>query len=600
MFMQHTSPISLFWQRPLVSLTPGNLYPAMPYSSEFLSEIKELVKAKLSALGAFADEELPDYIAVMVANKKKRSSMIKDLQLFLGSQTEPFTDWLHDILDSKAQQRSSKKDVTNEKSCLKSGKSQRKERLGRSSHRSVSSSKPRGTRSRSPIPSVKLPSEEPIAADVVNVQTDENEFTEENSHSLPGDSKRDSDPKPTEQRRVVSTSSLGSKSAQKSSEELPAVRSVVKVSTTAPSAQVSNNTTASSAAVGGMLLKRAMNEARASTAQAQERPAAVVRGQKRPIEKSEVAATPQEKATIDLNEVEMAEVPTKMTRFVVTMGEEPLLLKPSVKSRLGPRVVAPITSTSNNVEMLDAREILIAKKSQVKSPRMQIILGDSFGEDEEEDGGEEVESDANDVFAFEGSDRKLEDKKPGRSNIPSSLQRCKYWPNCRNQENCQYIHPREECKAFPSCRFGDRCLYIHPPCRYGAQCSRPGCAFSHTGQNATASLLTPKIVCRYFPHCKLPAGTCPFYHPPTPVCRFGATCLNRGTTCPFAHPIPAAKAKAGLVPVPSNKLKWVAPGKSATSPAALTSTTKKMSPSSSEKMARTTTTAATSIPAQPA
>ncbi|VDK23533.1 unnamed protein product, partial [Taenia asiatica] len=117
---------------------------------------------------------------------------------------------------------------------------------------------------------------------------------------------------------------------------------------------------------------------------------------------------------------------------------------------------------------------------------------------------------------------------------------------------------------------------------------------------ATVSLLTPKVVCRYFPHCKLPAGTCPFYHPPTPVCRFGATCLNRGTTCPFAHPIPAAKAKAGLVPVPSNKLKWIAPGKSATSPAAPTSTTKKMSPSSSENMARTTTTSATSIPAQPA
>ncbi|KAL5111162.1 Zinc finger CCCH domain-containing protein 14 [Taenia crassiceps] len=478
----------------------------MPYSSEFLSEIKVFL-TKLSALGAFADEELPDYITVMVANKKKRSSMIKDLQLFLGSQTELFTD------------------------C-----------------------KPRSARSRSPIPSVKLPPEEPITADVVNVQTDENEFTEENSHSLPGDSKHDSVSKPTEQRRVVSTSSLGSKSTQKPPEEPPAVRSVVKVSTTAPSALSSNSTTANSAAVGGILLKRAMNEARASTAQAQERPAAVVRGQKRSIEKSDVTAMPEEKTTADVNEAEVAEVPAKMTRFVVTMGEEPLLLKPSVKSRLGPRVVAPITTTPNSVEMLDAREILIAKKSKVKSPRMQIILGDSFGEDEEEDGGEGVESDAHDIFAFESSDGKTEDKKPGRSNIPSSLQRCKYWPNCRNQENCQYIHPREECKAFPSCRFGDRCLYIHPPCRYGTQCSRPGCAFSHTGQDAAVSPLTPKVACRYFPHCKLPAGSCPFYHPPTPVCRFGATCLNRGTTCPFAHPIPAAKAKAGLVPVPSNKL----------------------------------------------
>ncbi|CDS40158.1 zinc finger CCCH domain containing protein 14 [Echinococcus multilocularis] len=592
---------SLIGHRPLVSHSISRLYLTMPYSSEFLSEIKELVKAKLSELGAFADEELPDYITVMVANRKKRSSMIKDLQLFLGSQTELFTDWLHGILDSRIQQRGSRKDAISERSGLKSSKSQKKEKSGRSSHRLVSSSKPRSARSRSPVQSVKLPSEEPIAADVVNVQTDENEFTEENSHSHPGDNKYAADQKPTEQRRVVSTSSLGSKSTQKSSEELPAVRSVVKVSTNAPSAQSSNNTTASSAAVGGMLLKRAMNEARASTAQAQERPAAVVRGQKRTIEKSEVAAIPQERTKGDVNEAEEAEVPTKMTRFVVTMGEEPLLLKPSVKSRLGPRVVAPITDTSNNVEMLDAREILIAKKSKVKSPRMQIILGDSFGEDEEEEGGEGIVSSANDVFAFEREDDgKSEDKKPDRNAIPSSLQRCKYWPNCRNQGNCQYIHPKEECKAFPSCRFGDRCLYIHPPCRYGAQCSRPGCAFSHAGQDATVSPLTPKVVCRYFPHCKLPVGTCPFYHPPTPVCRFGATCLNRGTTCPFAHPIPAAGAKVGplTVPVPSNKLKWVAPGKSATCAAAPTAATKKMSSSSSENIIRTTT-AATPISTQP-
>ncbi len=77
----------------------------MPYSSEFLTKIKVilyysylialkgLVKDKLSELGAFADEELPDYIMVMVANRKKRESMVKDLQLFLGNETVAFTEW---------------------------------------------------------------------------------------------------------------------------------------------------------------------------------------------------------------------------------------------------------------------------------------------------------------------------------------------------------------------------------------------------------------------------------------------------------------------------------------------------------------------------
>lgn len=45
-------------------------------------------------MDAFIDEELPDYIMVMVANRKNESSMIKDLELFLGKQTEEFTKWL--------------------------------------------------------------------------------------------------------------------------------------------------------------------------------------------------------------------------------------------------------------------------------------------------------------------------------------------------------------------------------------------------------------------------------------------------------------------------------------------------------------------------
>lgn len=44
------------------------------------------------------DEELPDYIMVMVANRRSREQMEDDLQLFLGSNTEEFTGWLHQVL----------------------------------------------------------------------------------------------------------------------------------------------------------------------------------------------------------------------------------------------------------------------------------------------------------------------------------------------------------------------------------------------------------------------------------------------------------------------------------------------------------------------
>lgn len=46
----------------------------------------------------FADDELPDYIMVMVANKRTKSQMNEDLQLFLTNKTSTFVDWLHIVL----------------------------------------------------------------------------------------------------------------------------------------------------------------------------------------------------------------------------------------------------------------------------------------------------------------------------------------------------------------------------------------------------------------------------------------------------------------------------------------------------------------------
>ena len=41
----------------------------------------------------FEDDELPDYIMVMLANKRSKEQMTEDLVLFLGANTNLFTDW---------------------------------------------------------------------------------------------------------------------------------------------------------------------------------------------------------------------------------------------------------------------------------------------------------------------------------------------------------------------------------------------------------------------------------------------------------------------------------------------------------------------------
>lgn len=53
-------------------------------------------KCKLCVI--FSDEELPDYVMVLVANRRTKPQMEQDLQLFLGDNTAKFTTWLLHVL----------------------------------------------------------------------------------------------------------------------------------------------------------------------------------------------------------------------------------------------------------------------------------------------------------------------------------------------------------------------------------------------------------------------------------------------------------------------------------------------------------------------
>uniref|UniRef100_A0A182ITY7 Zinc finger CCCH domain-containing protein 14 n=1 Tax=Anopheles atroparvus TaxID=41427 RepID=A0A182ITY7_ANOAO len=71
--------------------------------TEIGQKMRSAVKAKLIELGTgsasgYIDDELPDYVMIMVANKRSRQQMIDDLSLFLGAQTETFVNWLHQVL----------------------------------------------------------------------------------------------------------------------------------------------------------------------------------------------------------------------------------------------------------------------------------------------------------------------------------------------------------------------------------------------------------------------------------------------------------------------------------------------------------------------
>ncbi|KAF5282079.1 hypothetical protein FQA39_LY00604 [Lamprigera yunnana] len=66
--------------------------------AEVGQKMRSAIKAKLMELGCYVDDELPDYIMVMVANKRTTSQMNEDLQLFLTTKTATFVDWLQIVL----------------------------------------------------------------------------------------------------------------------------------------------------------------------------------------------------------------------------------------------------------------------------------------------------------------------------------------------------------------------------------------------------------------------------------------------------------------------------------------------------------------------
>ncbi|CAB4065473.1 ZC3H14 [Lepeophtheirus salmonis] len=68
-------------------------------SSQVSKKIRSAIKAKLVELGAYVDEELPDYIMVMLVNKKPKETLTQDLKLFLNKNTDTFVDWLLNVLE---------------------------------------------------------------------------------------------------------------------------------------------------------------------------------------------------------------------------------------------------------------------------------------------------------------------------------------------------------------------------------------------------------------------------------------------------------------------------------------------------------------------
>ena len=58
-------------------------------------------------------------------------------------------------------------------------------------------------------------------------------------------------------------------------------------------------------------------------------------------------------------------------------------------------------------------------------------------------------------------------------------ERCKFWPNCKLGDKCDFHHPSLPCKNFPYCKFNQKCHYVHPDCKFDPYCTKQDCPFLH-------------------------------------------------------------------------------------------------------------------------
>ncbi|XP_052041241.1 zinc finger CCCH domain-containing protein 14 isoform X8 [Apodemus sylvaticus] len=600
----------------------------MEIGTEISRKIRSAIKGKLQELGAYVDEELPDYIMVMVANKKSQDQMTEDLSLFLGNNTIRFTVWLHGVLDKL-------RSVTTEPSSLKSPDTSifdsnvpsNKSSFGRGDERrheaavpplAVSSSRPEKRDSRvstssqeqkstnvrhsyddgasTRLMSTVKPLREPAPSeDVIDIKPEPDDLIDEDLNFVQEN--------PLSQKKPTVTLTYGSSRPSIEIYRPPASRNAdtsthlnrLQLHQQQSSAHAAKQLDGQSSQVyeAGRLCEPEVLSSIEDTYS----PFFRNNSDKMSIEdenfrkrKLPVVSSVVKVKRFSHDGEEEEEDEDYGTRIGSLSSSVSVPAKPERRPSLPPSKQAnknlilkaiseaqeSVTKTTNYSSVPQKQTLPVAPRTRTSQEELlaEMVQGQNRAPrisppvKEEEAKGDNTEKiqgtqqrqllsrlqiDPVMVETMEMSQAEMTDlsvaQKPEKL-----LERCKYWPACKNGDECIYHHPISPCKAFPNCKFAEKCLFVHPNCKYDTKCTKADCPFTHMSRRV--AVLTPKPVsspapasngqlCRYFPACK--KMECPFYHPKH--CRFNTQCTR--PDCTFYHPT--------ITVPPRHALKWIRP-----------------------------------------
>ncbi|XP_049561402.1 zinc finger CCCH domain-containing protein 14 isoform X20 [Orcinus orca] len=576
----------------------------MEIGTEISRKIRSAIKGKLQELGAYVGlrdlssqpgieapspnhwtakevpethEELPDYIMVMVANKKSQDQMTEDLSLFLGNNTIRFTVWLHGVLDKL-------RSVTTDPSSLKSSDTNifdsnvpsNKSSFSRGDERrheaavpplAVSSTRPEKRESR-----VSTSSQEQKATNVRQTY-DDGAATRLMStvkplrEPAPSEDVIDIKPEPDD----LIDEDLNFVQENPLSQKKPTV--TLTYGSSRPSIEIYRPPASRNADSGAHLNRLQFQQQQNSIHAAKQLDIQTSRiyetgrlCEPEVLNSLEETYSPffrnsSEKMSIEEENIRKRKLPVvssvvKVKKFNHDGEEEEedddcgsrtgsISSSVSVPAKPERRPSLPPSKQANKNLILKAiseAQESVTKTTNYSAGTQQRQLLSRLQIDP-------VMAETLQISQAEMSELSVA-QKPEKL-----LERCKYWPACKNGDECAYHHPVSPCKAFPNCKFAEKCLFVHPNCKYDAKCTKPECPFTHMSRRIPVLPPKPAVttpappsssqLCRYFPACK--KMECPFYHPKH--CRFNTQCTR--PDCTFYHPT--------ITVPPRHALKWIRP-----------------------------------------
>ncbi|XP_064231205.1 zinc finger CCCH domain-containing protein 14 isoform X11 [Aotus nancymaae] len=576
----------------------------MEIGTEISRKIRSAIKGKLQELGAYVDEELPDYIMVMVANKKSQDQMTEDLSLFLGNNTIRFTVWLHGVLDklrSVTTEPSSLKssdtnifdsNVSSNKSSFSRGDERRHEAAvpplaipstrpeKRDSRVSTSSQESKTTNVRQTyddgaatrLMSTVKPLREPAPSeDVIDIKPEPDDLIDEDLNFVQEN--------PLSQKKPTVTLTYGSSRPSIEIYRPPASRNAdsgvhlnrlqfqqQQNSIHAPKQlDIQNSWVYETGRLCEPEVLNSLEETYSpffrNNSEKMSMEDENFRKRKLPVVSSVVKV---KKFNHDGEEEEEDDDYGSRTGSISSSVSVPA--KPERRPSLPPSKQAnknlilkaiseaqeSVTKTTNYSTVPQKQTLPVAPRTRTSQEELlaEVVQGQSRTPrisppiKEEETKGDSIEKNQAEMSELSVA------QKPEKL-----LERCKYWPACKNGDECAYHHPISPCKAFPNCKFAEKCLFVHPNCKYDAKCTKPDCPFTHVSRRIPVLSPKPAVappappsssqLCRYFPACK--KMECPFYHPKH--CRFNTQCTR--LDCTFYHPT--------INVPPRHALKWIRP-----------------------------------------